>query len=88
MTHWMRGYRESPSIRRVAPRIPFSGVSVSPDSYNFEWLSLPEPEHAQRKHRWDTQKSVQNEYKGILQVKEPTWILEYFLVLKVLFITI
>lgn len=37
MTRWMRGYRRAPSVRRVTSALPFNGVTIPPESLDFEW---------------------------------------------------
>lgn len=46
----MRGYRKAPAISRIAPLLPFSGVTTSPDSPDFKWPSSKEIQELQKKH--------------------------------------
>lgn len=73
MTRWILGYRKNPAIRRFTLNIPFSGVTVSPESSNFEWPSSSEIFSSQQKHRDAATKDATTDDDGKLQVKGKTW---------------
>lgn len=56
MTRRMRRYHKLPAIRRVPPYIPFSGVTIAPDSPDFKWPSMPEIMKYQNEYKSSTPK--------------------------------
>lgn len=74
MTRWMRGYRKTPAIRRISPSIPFSGVTRSPDSSDFDWPSLSEIIAAQQEHRDSAPNNSLLDEDRTMQFQGATWI--------------
>lgn len=87
MTRWMRGYRKPPSIRRVSPAIPFSGVPVPPESPEFQWPSMEEILKTQDEHKNSVPKEATKE-SGLILVKGAAWIPDDCIDLKLRFLTI
>lgn len=88
MTRWMRGYRKPPSIRRVAPVIPFSGVTTSPDDEEFKWPNLSEILDVQAKYKNAAPKEATADDSKLLRTKEAAWIPDEAVELKLRLLTI
>lgn len=90
MTRWMRGYRKVNAIRRIAPVLPFSGVTKSPNDPEFKWPNTSEIAEVQRKYRSEAPENVQQQQNSsnLLTRNGATWIPENALELKLRLLTI
>lgn len=88
MTRWMRGYRKAPVIRRVTTALPFSGVTIPPNSPEFEWPSSDEIKKSQEDHKENKPKSAIMDESGVILIKGAAWIPDDCVDLKLRLITI
>ena len=88
MTRWTRGYRRSPSIRRVTAALPFNGVAIPPDSLEFDWPSAAELVAAQSIQKASAPCKAKPLHSGLLVTKGAVWILEDCVDLKLRLLTI
>ena len=94
MTKWMRGYRKALAVRRVTASrrvtavLPFNGVTVPPDSPEFEWPSATEIACAQDDHKGSAPVIAHTEDSGILVIKGAVWIPDDCVNLKLRLLTI
>lgn len=66
MIRWMRGYRKTTAILRVAPLVPFSG--------EFQWPNLSEIATVQKEFHDKAPKDAQKSDFNLLRVSKAPWI--------------
>ena len=88
MTRWMRGYRRATAVRRVTSTVPFNGVTVPPDSPEFEWPSAAEIASVQGENRAHAPKAAKLDDSGILLLKGAAWIPDDCVDLKLRLLTV
>lgn len=88
MTRWMRGYRRAPAIKRAAPSLPFSGVTTSPDSPEFNWPSRVEMLEAQERYKNSAPSDATADDSKLLSIKGAVWIPDECIDLKLRLLTI
>ena len=88
MTRWMRGYRKAPSVRRITATLPFNGVTVPPDSPEFEWPDISQIISTQNEYKAKAPKNAILNDGGILVIKNAVWIPEDCIDLKLRLLTI
>lgn len=84
----MRGYRKSSAIRRVTANLPFSGVTIPPDSPEFDWPSVDEIKKVQITNKENQPKSGIKHDSGVTLVKGAAWIPDDCIDLKLRLITV
>lgn len=84
----MRGYRKPPAICRVTAELPFNGVTLPPDSPEFEWPSLEYVKTVQQEHSSNKPKSAAKDKDGIIIMNGASWIPDECVDLKLRILTI
>lgn len=74
MTRWMRGYRKPPAIRRIAPLIPFSGITHNPDDIGFKWPNPTEIAAVQKRFDHKAPKGAKKDETNLLLINGAVWI--------------
>lgn len=88
MTRWMPGHHRNLSVTGLTSALPSNGVTVLPDSPDFEWRHWTDVNLAQTKYRSVALNSCEASESGLLPSQKEEWIPEKYVKLKIRLFTV